>query len=360
MNSVYYLYFKKINCILSYIIFIVVPLIFTISCNKNRLWIRQWSNTTPLSVSRSGACGVSVNGFIYVMGGVEANTSGKGFLVSGEYTRIRSNGELEEWKTLPSLNVPRGFMGCVEANGYIYVIGGSNFENGMNLLNSVEKAHINKDGSLGAWSLTTPMRTRRRGVTTVSINGYIYSLGGYNGVFLRTVEMTKVKDHGELKEWQILNGIFTSSRYIHGGAYANGNIYIVGGHDSMDGSAKNSTEWSRINPDNTLHGWVSGPPLNSPRFLTRVAATDNYLYVVGGYNGNYLKSVEKATINKDGSPDKWQYALPLKEEREGAAIITDRGYIYVIGGSNKGRYLNDVEFAAINKDGELGSFVSAK
>jgi hypothetical protein len=133
----------------------------------------------------------------------------------------------------------------------------------------------------------------------------------------------------------------------------------VGGHIQGMGGGKESTEWTRIGPDGQFEHWRSTSPLLFARFLAAVASSNPYLFVLGGYNGQYMASVERATIQADGSLGPWSATTPLNRPKEGCAAVSVDGRIYLMGGSDAGVYLRDVEMAWVNQAGELGYWASS-
>ena len=69
-------------------------------------------------------------------------------------------------------------------------------------MSSIEKAQINVDGCLAAWTFTTPLPSRREGLNTVSVNGYIYAIGGTNlSGYKRSVEYATFNEQGDIGYW---------------------------------------------------------------------------------------------------------------------------------------------------------------
>ncbi|MBI5892366.1 MAG: hypothetical protein HZB79_01740 [Deltaproteobacteria bacterium] len=306
---------------------------------------------------RSGAGAVVAENRLYIVGGIQGKK--KGVLTSCEWAEIDKNGMLGKFNKAANLVIERGFITAVEYNGWIYAIGGANGEHGSNLLNTVERAKINPDGSLGAWILEkNKMFSSRRGVTGAASMGYIYAIGGFNGEFLDTVERAKVLKDGSLDKWELVPQIMQERRYIHGSAIAGKYIYAIGGHKKETGGALNNVEWSKIDEKGELTEWKDTSPINIPRFLTGAIANKGYVFVVGGYDGNYIDAVETAKINPDGSLSKWNTATPLSTARASMAVASYKEYIYVIGGATapNGVFLNTIERAAINNKGEIGNW----
>lgn len=320
-----------------------------------KIWVKGWQVSSPLLEPRSGAGAAESGHRLYVAGGASIEN---GFLNTVEWSTIRSDGQLEAWQQSPPLTEPRGFLALVAANDYLYAIGGANGKNGIHLLNSVERARIHEDGRLGPWAPVSSMTTPRRGPAALVSNGYLYAIGGYNGIFLRNLERAQLLPNGDLGRWEVVNSLLTTDRYIHGAALQGDHLYVVGGHIQGLGGGKGSTEWTRIGPDGQFEPWRLAPPLQFARFLAAVTAGEKHIFVLGGYNGQYMTSVEHAEIHADGALGPWSSATPLNTPKEGCAAMWVDGVIYVMGGSRQGVYLRDVELAWVNQAGELGYWAS--
>ncbi|MCI0529090.1 MAG: hypothetical protein L0Y56_16765 [Nitrospira sp.] len=342
----------------SFIIIIILSQFGVGACERTspKKWVQGWQGTSPLLEARSGAGAVQFGRRLYIAGGASIE---KGFLNSAESVTIRPDGQLESWHLVSPLTTRRGFLALVAANGYLYAIGGANGENGIHLLNTVEHAKINEEGGLGPWTPVSPMTTPRRGPAALVSQGYLYAIGGYNGIFLRNLERAPLLPNGDLGNWEVVNSLLTTDRYIHGAALSGNHLYVVGGHIQGMGGGKESTEWTRIGKDGQFEPWRPASPLLFARFLAAVAASDQYLFILGGYNGQYMASVERAAIQTDGSLGPWSATTPLSHPKEGCAAVSVDGRIYLMGGSNSGVYLRDVEMAWINQAGELGYWANS-
>ncbi len=318
-------------------------------------WLSGWRPTAPILTARSGAGAAAVRGRLYLVGGAIADASGPRFLNTVEAAKVRPDGSLEAWREVRRLLTPRGFIACVEAKGFLYAIGGMTFADAPRgrLLNTVERARILDDGTLGPWTAGAPLTTPRRGPAAVVAGDFLYAIGGYNGLFLNTVERARIREDGSLTSWEVVPDILTTTRYIHGATVEAGRVYVFGGKNREDGSAKSSVEFSQIQPDGSLGPWQEGPGLLVPRFLSASAALHGYLFVLGGYNGRYLDGVEGARVGPEGLRP-WSEAARLSRPKEGMAVVAYGSYLYVIGGSRAGDYFRDVEYAAVGPDGALG------
>ncbi len=313
-------------------------------------WEPGWEATTPMLGARSGAAALSVGNSIYVMGGVRIENGGPAFLSSVERGRI-SGGKIE-WSMVEPLPAPRAFAATAISGPYLYLLGGSNF-NG--LLASVLRTRI-ADNTLSKWEEMPPMTTSRRAPAAFVWGKTLWALGGFNGSFLSTIERANILPEG-LSKWELAAERLTTDRYIHGAALLRGGrtpgVYVVGGHNERDGRPKNDAEWAPLSPAGPLR-WRPIPSLpRRPRFLAPAIVAENFLYLIGGYDGDYLQSVEEAEILPEGGLGVWREAAPLSVGREGAAVVLHQGRLYALGGSRRGIYLDTVERARVDREGRL-------
>jgi len=90
------------------------------------------------------------------------------------------------------MTIPRCDLAAVATEGYIYALGGTTCAMGP-IYNSVERAKVYPDGSLGSWQTTTPMLAPRSHIAAAQGKRYIYALGGQeDGFRLSTVEQTTI------------------------------------------------------------------------------------------------------------------------------------------------------------------------
>ena len=80
----------------------------------------SWEEIAAMNEARHDACGVAMNGKIYVAGGLQKH---------GLFCRVLNSCEVynlstDEWQLMPSLNVPRYYASMVCYMGALYVVGG--------------------------------------------------------------------------------------------------------------------------------------------------------------------------------------------------------------------------------------------
>ncbi|MBI3182620.1 MAG: hypothetical protein HYZ28_10835 [Myxococcales bacterium] len=321
------------------------------------VWVPMWRQASSLSVKRAGTAAVIANGHLVVIGGVD----GKDFLPSTEIAEIRSDSSLGPWKPGPPMNEPRGFFDAVVHEGRIYVVGGGKGPHGHVLLRTVEHSRILPDGHLSPWE-TAPeeLNVPRRCCEVVLEEGTLYTLGGFGGDMLNTVEHAAIRPDGGVDEWFEEEERLTSLRYISGVKNVGGTTYVVGGHDQQSGLGLRGVERGRVADQAGFGRWTSTSPLLAGRYGLAVAAHGGRLYALGGISGvEYLDSIEVATVSADGGLESWRPVstrLPVPLAMFEVQVQGD--WIYAIGGTNRAGYSTSVYFARFNEAGEIGSWAT--
>jgi hypothetical protein len=338
---------------------IAIAILFLLSaCTlQKQVWISDWKQAAPLTIQRAGAAAVIDDDVIYLIGGVD----GKDFLATTEYARIRPDGSLGPWKEGSRLNEARGFTDAVVHNGYLYVVGGGNGPFGHNLLRSVERAKLQADGTLGPWlKEKNEMMVTRRCTKLVATDKALYSFGGFGGVLLDTVESAQFQKDGSLGEWKLEPEVMTMQRYVNGVKKLGNNAYVIGGHDQSKGVGVTSVEWSRFGDNGNLQKWQAASPLQTGRYGLSTAEYGDYIYAMGGLSGaEYLDSIEKSKIGPNGALGPWQPTTRMGEARANFNTIDYKNWIYIIGGATPNGYLNSVAYATLNNTGDIGYWGTA-
>lgn len=183
------------------------------------------------------------------------------------------------------LPAPRQMHGSAVLNGYLYAIGGAT-TGGANDL-SVIKTAIRPDGSLGAWSPTTPLPQPRLyiGSSTMALNDKLYVLGGSAGVLefkcYNTVLFTAPDAQGNLYPWQ--------ESMAHPGSGVNapaalatpGFIHVLGGLNSAGSATRQA--WSlRLDAKGRPAEWVKAPDLPTTLWYHHGAVASGRVFLWGG------------------------------------------------------------------------------
>ena len=342
------------NKIVSIIALCLVSALF--SCTKQAeeqpVWIKGWKDTTPMNSPRAGTAAVTANGHIYVIGGF----TGEKFMKSVEYAKINDDGSLGPWKEGPPLNEERSFADAAFYNGSIYIVGGGKGYFGKTLLRSVERAKVLPDGSLSPWvTEKNEMNMKRRCSKVAVLGNTIYSLGGFGGDLLNTVEHAEINDDGTTDEWLEEGEKLTVMRYISGVKKIGDVVYVVGGHHATEGVGITEVEWSKVADETGFQPWKETAPLKVNRYGLALAAHNKNLYALGGITGaEYLDSVETATADENGELSEWHFTTRLFPSRSMFQALIYKDWIYIIGGTNRDGYFNTVQYATFDEKGDIG------
>lgn len=317
-----------------------------------KVWIADWKETSSFSAPRAGTASVIVKDKIYLIGGVD----GKNFVNFTEYAQINKDGTLGPWKRGTSLHEERGFMEAVVHGDYVYVVGGGNGEFGHNLLRTVERAQIQPDGTLGWWErVKSTMVVARRCSKIIATDKRMYSFGGFGGVLLDSVEYAEFQPDGSLGEWQLDPEVMTIPRYVNSVKKKDDRFFVIGGHDRVKGVGITDVEWTRYTSAGNTEKWQATTPMLQGRYGHSSVDYGDVMYAIGGLSGaEYLDSIEYTKIGKDGALDAWKFSTPIDQPRANFSTIIYDGRLYVIGGTNRDGYLSSVIYAERNEAGDFG------
>jgi hypothetical protein len=352
---------------------LVLLLMVLAGCSKEKagkkVWIERWSPRRPMTLKRAGLGAVSIGRKVYVIGGGKFGESALEIFASVEYADVAEDGAFSEWKPAPSLTMPRIYIATAVYNGYVYVMGGESLdtiyeggqENPPKLLDSVERAKILDDGTLGEWVLEeNRMHTSRRGGEFYIHNGWAYAVGGFNGAFLNDVERAKVREDGSLGKWIREQNWPARLRYISGYASKGDRLYVLGGHQPSIERAMYSVETAVALGDGAVSEWKETSPMYVRRFLNTAVLAGDSIYSISGHNSIDLTSTERASILADGMLGAWEPDTPLNNPRRAAASVFVGDTLYVLGGMlgpiRAALSLDDVESAIIAPDKKLGGW----
>jgi len=299
-----------------------------------------------MNVPRQMLAAVAANGWVYAIGGTGSYRSGPPVYASIERAQINPDGSLGSWQYTTSLNKERCDLAAIASNGWIYALGGT-YRDPMNgywyVLNSVERANINGDGSLSSWSYTSSMNELRYWPGVIVYNNWIYVLGGYNApggvpTNLASIERVSINPDGSLNAWQPLAQSLPQGMHAFSALENNGWLYIIGGRNNN--TSFSSVYRAPINADGTFGAWITEPSLNISRDGFGAAIVNGKIYITGGItvtsstNWDCVIPTESAVINSDNSLGSWCVETNITVGRDNDTAVSSDGRIYAIGGYN--------------------------
>lgn len=369
-------------------------------------------STFPMSTGRHRHSANASNGWMYVVGGLlggasaQVNIAAAGFELDGGVMQFRDNfavlpesrvdhtseihqsnmyvigglgslsfvprdtvlraaidnsGNIGAFTATTALPSPRWDHASLIHGNRLYVIGGA-VDAGVPVTNEVLVAPINADGSLGAFSATTPLPAPRRGHTAVAASGFLQVMQGADAT--NTIQGSSftapfLADGG-------LGAFVTETtpgiaRQGHAGALFGTRSFVIGGRtaSSISGNVANATV-AGLGSMGPFQGGAA-PVFDSPgRAAAAAVAHNGELYVLGGVNGSGRPvSIRQATIGAEGVLSAFTTsATSLPGPREGLAAAVWRDRLYVAGGFDGALNQTSVSVAPINPNRTLGGFTS--
>jgi len=317
---------------------------------SSNIFIRQTDTTSDNLYIDSVTLVQATSGLAFapVSNSVDVNNYTNNIVLNGN-----GSGELQPWKlnntpigattSTDTTNRVIGHEGAatMTANGYLYVIGGYD---GTNVLNSVMYAKFNADGSLGNWFCQGTAAATSCGTSWTAASGQQNSANS-----------------------------LPAGRRLLAVTQANGYVYAIGG---FDGAASDSTVYyAKLNGDGSTGVWLTNTynigqavaGTAQPRVAPSVLVVNGYMYVLGGCSdaaaatcATPQNTVYYAKVYADGSVGPWNTNANTLTVAKGMGTATyANGYLYFVGGaSNATTVTSNVYCASINGDGTVNSFAT--
>jgi hypothetical protein len=288
---------------------------------------------------------------------------------------------------------PNAAMGMAFYNNYVYLCGGASQAQGQTQVCLYANFTNTATPVLGAWSAmtalinhndntnTTNNHPARRGAAYAA-NGYLYVFSGHDGVApgtsLGTINIGKLGSNGNIATQadMIISTTAFTPKWDTGTAFANGNIYTVGGCTTGNppqtcSARSNLTEYFQIyNATNSSTRAIgTTTALASATTGVQAVAYKGYLYTAGGCGtytvssancGGTSSTVQSAPINPDGSLGAYTTTgvTALPGPRGFGCMVALNDTLYYLGGASNGPPQPDVYYSAISA-GSVGAWGTA-
>jgi len=305
----------------------------------------QFQATTPLPQALLSHTAVTLNGRIYVAGGVSnvGGITGQGGFLNNIYycATINSDGTLGAWQAASPMPefLGLGLHAAAAYNGRLYVLGGANLFGARDV---VYFSGVNADGTLSGWQQTSPMPQKVSAHSAAVYGGRVYVTGG----LVRSVGATAltysapVNADGTLGDWryeiQLPTSLFGHRSFIRAGR-----LFVLGGSTSgtlysPDGTPATAISGlvyaAAINADGTLGAWEAQPSLPAQLAFYGMVDTEKSVYLLGGFDGGVVNSVYFSPISAAGALGAWQALQALPQNLLSLAAVATPDYLYSIGG----------------------------
>jgi len=301
---------------------IIIALAMMLSIQNNAFsenWRDGFARISMLPQGVSGPQLFIANGFIYCAGGVVDGSN----IDKIWYAKINSDGYLEEWNETMSLpHAVRGHQ-CLTVNGFVYCMGGQTISGGYSSP-QIWFANIKVDGSLDNWQKTTSMPNSVYAHQSFTSNGYIYCAGGkksYNTYdSISTISYAKLNNDGNVENWQETTSL-PYSTFDHKCFTANGFVYCVGGYYQ-----KNKISYASINSDGSLGNWKT-TSLENDIYSNSCFIKNGFVYCL---TYGYWDGLMYTDINSDGSLGTWFKKKDLVMKFSYSSPVYNEGNLYVL------------------------------
>jgi len=312
----------------------------------------SWHATTSFTTARTSQAATAYNGYIYIMGGQSTVGGVTTRYNDVQYAALNGNGTVGTWYPTTAFSGGWNFgMVATAYNGYLYLTGG--FANGGYLTGAVSIIKISSSGGLtGGWFTGSSLPANLAYGVSFAYEGYLYYLGGYTGgpSGYTSVYFAQINANGSLGNWQTTSS-FTTGRMNFSGAAYNGKLYIIGGSGS-GGPSSIDMQYASVTPAGAIANLNNTATLGVGKSSTLVASGGKLFNIGGNNNGSGpMYYIEYATINSDGSLGTWVLSgshLYNNVGLVGAAAFTNNGLLYIAGGSNGSSTINTIQVCAIS------------
>lgn len=329
------------------------------------------------------------NGYLYIFGGCTDTACNPSGVTNGvAYTAISSTGQMSKPATCPN-GAFQNNIWCIQStntlpvsvaaaspvifNNRIYLIGGLS---GNNNTNTIMRADLGTDGSVGAW---TQQSMSGAGATSVSYQyaytranpadatnnpGHLFIFGGCTNsnnagctAYSQNVYRCNIQAAGAIASCSTTNQLQigtipgdtqTGLAIMSGTVYAN-YVYLIGGVSPNIQDLK-SVRYAKIDNNNNVvtagaSGWTQSPnEMAVGRRRSAAFGYNGYIYVIGGYEAatGTLPDIEFIKMNVsdgslgDGGTETFNVSAVQINQRWGLSAPISNSYAYVIGGCTNG------------------------
>jgi N-acetylneuraminic acid mutarotase len=298
--------------------FLFLAFLLFVSASKGYLFAQcaggTWQELAPMNEPRQEIAVAAVNGFIYVIGGLQGRANANEIYDSATDT----------WGIGADLPIDTDHAWAVSLNGRVYVGGGSS--------NRV----FAYDPNLDEWTEVASSIYQHGGTPVAAvINGVIYVAGGIGeGMVGNQLEVyDPVTD-----TWTELSPMRIPRNHIAGGTI-NGKLYVAGGRPPFTPGLDVLEEY-----DPGTDTWSDKAPMPTPRSGAAGAVVGGCLYVSGGEgNPNDPNGIFSEVEAYNAQTNTWTQLDPMRTGRHGIYAAVINNMIFIPGGAiSQGAGVTDI------------------
>lgn len=323
----------------------------TTRSNSSPLYGQGWKSLAPIaSGARQEHSVTAIGNIVYIIGGIELSpspsSSPEGVVLSNKVEAYDTI--LDSWSTLAPLPLPLNHANAASVDGKIYVLGGLNASDPADptLWAAVGNSYV-YDPAQNHWTELAPMPAgTERGSAAVGVQGSkIYLAGGLKRLVIvpdgpqDSVDTVSVFDT-QTRTWAQLPHLPARRDHV-GGAIVDETFYVLGGRDRGVANVRNTVFALNLR----AHAHSRPPHPHPPRWATRATmptarggvatgVVNDKIYIFGGEGNpaNGSRGVFDQNEVYDPRQDTWEERAPMPVPRHGTGAVAIRDVIYVPGG----------------------------
>lgn len=294
-----------------------------------------WTATTSYPSQLAGlGCAVVIS-YIYCVGGFDSNYNSYDDVY---YASISGTG-IGTWETGPVYPTAIDSTSCVSANSTVYCVGGDE-DDGETVFNAVYYSEISPTtAEPGPWTAGATYPQAIYATSCVLYSGYIYCVGGlnFNGDDVSNTYYAQVSSSG-IGSWTSTTAYPKAADSLACVVISDGYIYCVAGEiGSATPSSIDNVYYAQLSSSG-IGKWSAGPAY--PNSLAAVSCVSlgvaySYIYCVGGFDTSGLSSSDAyyASITGPGVGT-WTSTTPYPLAIDTSDCVVESSDIYCVGGVN--------------------------
>jgi len=297
-----------------------------------------WSEETPLPRKLDEPRAVTVDGKIYLAGGIdeivfpEEEGTGPGAEAKVPIRSARTfrtyDPDTGDYEDLPPMPEALNHIGLAVHDGDVYVVGG----HGRFLVGGdVRRSFFRYSIAGRRWERLPPMPTAR-GASGVGVVGdKLYVMGGMDAArppakpLGTATDVVEVFDF-ERKRWSTAAPLITAREHM-AAAVLGGQLYVLGGRNRKTDALPDAERY-----DPRRNSWEPVEPLPLPTGGGQALSAGGALFVIGG-GDDRAGQVADAVQRYDPANGSWSQRPPMRTARHGFAAATVGRTIFTFGGS---------------------------
>lgn len=271
-----------------------------------------WTQRSNMPDGKYGMTANTVNGKIYVIGGVDL--AGLDPFVQ-EYDPTT-----DTWTRKAEMHTPRHHHSSCVVDGKVYTIGGVEFQTGV-LIPNVEVY----DPEMDICIEEADMPTGRAGLSASIVNGKIYVIGGTPDY---EISLSTVEEYDPLTGKWTKKADMPTVRAFLSTSIVNGKIYAVGGFLNLAQNAVSTPAVEEYDP--VTDTWTQKADMPTPRAALRTCVLDGKIYAIGGGSRELLGDDRRAVEVYDPATDTWTVkpVAPTIKYDYAASVVDGRAYTF--------------------------------